>query len=127
MTYWLVRHLDGSPSLLPLARALCGTLGLGDEVIPEACEYAVGRPWARSIGDARVSLGVTTFHVDPYMGGPSSEVWLHVEGVPGRALRAAISEIAWVGPELAVKAEGPEEWLAVVAATVEAYLARHAR
>lgn len=127
MTWRLVKHLDGSPLLLPLARALCATLGLGDEVIPEACEYAPRRPWSRAVGDARVSLGVESYGVDPYAGGASSEEWLRVEGMPDRSLRASISEIAWVGPELEVNASGPPEWLAAVAALVEVYVAQHAR
>lgn len=116
--------LGGSPSLLPLARALLDALDLGAAVVPPPGDFAPRRQWSSTVGDARVSLGVDVYGVDPYAGGPSSAEWVCVEA-PDRSLRATLSEIAWVGPELDVAAAGSPEWLDAVAAVVAAYVAQH--
>lgn len=126
-TWTYVSPLRGSPSLLPLARALLDALRLGEVELPGLGEFVPRRPWARSLGDVRVSLAVEVYGVDPYGGGPSSAEWMRVEAPPGRSLRASISEIAWVGPELDVSAVGPPEWTDPIAAAVHAFVGRCAR
>ena len=121
-----VTPLSGSPSLLPLARALLEALGLGAAVVPSLGDFVPRRQWSSTEGDARVSLGVEVYVVDPYAGGASSAEWMRVE-TPDRSLRATLSEIAWVGPELNVAAAGAPEWLDAVAAVVAAYVAQHGK
>ncbi len=121
-----VTPLGGSPSLLPLARALLDTMGLGAAVVPSFGDFVPRREWSSTVGDARVSLGVEVYGVDPYGGGASSAEWLRVEA-PDRSLRATLSEIAWVGPELNAAAAGTPEWLDAVAAVVAAYVAQHGK
>ena len=123
----LVTHLNGSPSLLPLARALLDALDLGAVDLPGYGEFVPRQPWARSLGDTRVSLGVDVYGVDPYAGGASSSEWMRVEWSSGRSLVASISEIAWVGPELDVDAKGPPEWTAIIDAAVHAFVVQNAR
>lgn len=117
--------LDGAPSLVELARALLDALGLRVE-LPAESALTAGARVERAAGVARVTLGGEAYVVDPYAGGVSSEAWLAVEG-PGCSLRASIQEVAWVGPELAVAARGPAEWVGAVRAVVEAFVDRHGR
>lgn len=116
-----VTSLRGSPSLLPVARAMLDAIGLGGVALPESHELAPGRRWTREAGDLKVSLGVDRYGVDPYAGGPTRSEWLRVDA-PDRELRVSVSEIAWVGPELEVNARGPRSWVAAVAAAERAYL-----
>ncbi len=120
-------HLDGAPSLLPLARALLDATGLGAVELPGYGEFVPRQRWERSLGEVRVSLGVDVYGVDPYAGGASSAEWMRVEGMPDRSLRASIAEIAWVGPELDVAAEGPPEWTEAIAKAVQEFIATHDR
>jgi hypothetical protein len=123
----VVSPLSGSPSLLPLARALLDALGLGAVELPDYGQFVPRQPWARSLDDTKVSLGVEVYGVDPYGGGASSSEWMRVEWSSGRSLRASISEIAWVGPELDVDAKGPPEWTAIIDAVVHAFVVKNAR
>lgn len=119
--------LSGAPSLRPLARVLLDALGLGSVDLPDALELVPRRSWTRAVGEARVSLGVDTYEVDPYGGGASKVEWMRVDGLPDRSLRVSLSEIAWVGPELKVVAGGAPAWVAAVAEAVAAYLAQNQR
>lgn len=114
---------DAPPPFLRLVERLRPLLGPPADAVPlpTDADFAVCGFRADFLPDATLRLEHRAGLVDPYGGGDRYTQRLVFSPNDGRKLDVTLAEVAWVGPELRVRIDGPPAFVAEVTGMIEAY------
>lgn len=114
---------DAPPPFLRLVERLLPLLGPPADAVslPTDADFAVCGYRADWGPDAMLRLEHRAGLVDPYGGGDRSTQRFAFAPDDARRLDVTLAEVAWVGPELRVRIDGPPAFVAEVTGMIEAY------